>query len=342
MYVLGIESSCDETACAIVKDGKEVLANVISSQTNLHNAFGGVFPELACRRHIDVLIPVIKAALQEAGLPASEIGLIAAAKGPGLIGALLIGLNAAKALSFAWNVPFIGVNHVEAHLYAAMMPLEHAPLPALGLVVSGGHTFLVRIDEIGKYHLIGTTQDDAIGEAFDKVGAMLGLPYPGGPKIETLAKKGDPSRFSFRQGRVKNHPWDFSFSGLKTNVLYTVKGPNCGKNAPLIISEQEKADVAAAFQETALRDVVSKAIEAAHVHHCLAIYCGGGVANNIRLRELFSELGCTHPVYYPQVQLTLDNAAMIAGLGFHCFMNKQNGDTLDLAPLTKIPLGQSI
>lgn len=340
MFVLGIESSCDETACAIVRDGKEVLANVISSQTDLHHRFGGVFPELACRRHIDVLIPVIEAALQQADLTAREIGLVAATKGPGLIGALLIGLNAAKALSYAWNLPFIGINHVEAHLYAAMMPLDRPPFPALGMVLSGGHTFLVNIEEIGTYQLIGTTQDDAIGEAFDKVGTMLGLPYPGGPEIELLAKKGDPSRFTFRQGRVKNYPWDFSFSGLKTNVLYTIKGANCSKDSPLMISEQEKADVAAAFQETALRDVVSKAIKAAQVYHCSAIYCGGGVSNNQRLRELFNELGCTHPVYYPPKALTLDNAAMIAGLGFHGYLKNQQGDALDLAPMTRIPLAR--
>lgn len=339
MFVLGIESSCDETACAIVRDGKEVLSNVISSQTDLHTPFGGVFPELACRRHIDVLIPVIKTALEQAHLTASDIGLIAAAKGPGLIGALLIGLNAAKALSYAWDLPFIGINHVEAHLYAAMMPLDHPPFPALGVVISGGHTFLVRIDEIGVYKLIGTTLDDAIGEAFDKVATMLGLPYPGGPEIESLAKKGDPSRFVFRQGKVKNHPWDFSFSGLKTNVLYTLKGPNCTKDSPLIISEQEKADVAAAFQETALRDIVGKAIAAAHAHHCSTIYCGGGVSNNQRLKELFNELGCPYPVYYPPKLLTLDNAAMIAGLGFHCYMKDKKGDGLDLAPMTRIPLG---
>jgi N6-L-threonylcarbamoyladenine synthase len=338
MFVLGIESSCDETACAIVLDGREVLANAISSQIDLHRDFGGVFPELACRRHVDALIPVIEAALQESCLSVSEIGLIAATKGPGLIGALLIGLNAAKALSYAWDLPFVGVNHVEAHLYAAMMPLDNPPLPALGIVVSGGHTFLVKMEAIGKYQLIGTTQDDAIGEAFDKVGAMLGLPYPGGPEIESLAKKGDPTRFPFRPGKIKNHPWDFSFSGLKTNVLYTIKGPHAAKDAPLIISEQEKADVAASFQEVALRDVVTKAIAAARVHDCLAIYCGGGVSNNQRLRALFNEFDCSHPVYYPSKELTQDNAAMIAGLGYHHFMKEKRGDSLDLAPMTRIPL----
>jgi N6-L-threonylcarbamoyladenine synthase len=339
MIVLGIESTCDETACAIVRDGREVLSNVISSQTELHNLFGGVFPELACRRHIDALIPVIKKAFEEAAIAPSEIELVAAAKGPGLIGALLIGLNAAKSLSYAWDVPFIGVNHVEAHLYAAMMPLENPPLPALGLVVSGGHTFIVKMDGIGKYQMIGTTQDDAIGEAFDKVAALLGLPYPGGPEIEALAKQGDPSRFPFRPGRIKNHPLDFSFSGLKTNVLYSVKGQSASKDAPLLISEKEKADVAASFQETALRDVVTKTLLAAKTFDCKAIYCGGGVSNNQRLRELLSEMGAPSQVYYPAKNMTLDNAAMIAGLGFHCYGKDKKGDGFDLEPMTRIPLG---
>ncbi len=339
MIVLGIESTCDETACALVRDGKEVLSNVISSQAELHNLYGGVFPELACRRHIDALIPVIKKAIEEAGVAPAEIDLVAAAKGPGLIGALLIGLNAAKSLSYAWNIPFIGVNHVEAHIYAAMMPLETPPLPALGLVVSGGHTFIVKIDEVGKYQMIGTTLDDAIGEAFDKVATLLGLSYPGGPEIEALAKQGDPSRFPFRPGRIKNHPLDFSFSGLKTNVLYTVKGQSASKDAPLIISEKEKADVAASFQETALRDVVAKTLEAAKTFECRAIYCGGGVSNNQRLRALFSELNCPYPVYYPAKKMTLDNAAMIAGLGFHCYQRGKKGDGFDLEPMTRIPLG---
>lgn len=338
MLILGIESTCDETACAIVRDGKEVLSNVIYSQTEVHNNFGGVFPELACRRHIDALIPVIKAALKEAAVSPTEIDVIAAAKGPGLIGALLIGLNAAKALSYTWNIPFVGVNHVEAHLYAAMMPLNTPLLPALGLVISGGHTFLVKVEAIGTYQMLGTTQDDAIGEAFDKVATLLGLPYPGGPEIEALAKQGDPSRFAFKPGRVKNHPLDFSFSGLKTNVLYTVKGQNTGKGAPLIISEKEKADVAASFQETALRDVVNKSIEAAKTFDCKAIYCGGGVSNNQRLRDLFTENNCPYPVYYPAAKMTVDNAAMIAGLGYHCYQKQKKGDGLDLEPITRIPL----
>ncbi len=338
MITLGIESTCDESACAIVRNGREVLSNIILSQTQLHSPFGGVFPELACRRHIDVLIPVIGQSLEEAKVTPSEVDLIAVAKGPGLIGALLIGLNTAKSLSLAWNIPFVGVNHVEAHLYAAMMPLDNPPLPALGLVVSGGHTFIVRIDSLGKYTMLARTQDDAIGEAFDKVAALLGLPYPGGPEIEMLAKKGNPSSFAFRKGRVKEHPLDFSFSGLKTNVLYTVKGQSGSKHGPLLISEEQKADVAASFQETALRDVVTKTIDAAKSFECKAIYCGGGVSNNLRLRELFTELGCPYPVFYPGKRMTLDNAAMIAGLGFHYYKKENKGDPLDLEPMTRIPL----
>lgn len=338
MIVLGLESTCDETACAIVKDGKEILANVVYSQIDLHMRYGGVFPELACRRHIDALIPVIQAALDQADLPSHEIDLIAVSKGPGLIGALLIGLNAAKALSFAWNIPYIGINHVEAHLYAAMMIQEELFFPALGLVVSGGHTFMVKIDAIGSYQMIGTTLDDAIGEAFDKVAALLGLPYPGGPAVEALAKHGDPSRYPFKAGCVKGKPWDFSFSGLKTNVLYTLKGPNADKHAPLQVQEEDKAHIAASFQETALNDLVTKAQVAAKELGCKAIYVGGGVSQNQRLRDLFAQKEKNLPVYFPTKELSVDNAAMIAGLGYACFLKRKEGDPLDLEPQTRIPL----
>jgi N6-L-threonylcarbamoyladenine synthase len=338
MLVLGIETTCDETAAAVVRDGREILSNVIASQADLHKMYGGVFPELACRRHIDVLIPVIQEALEEASVRASEIDLIAVAKGPGLIGALLIGLNAAKGLALAWGCPFIGVNHVEAHLYASMMSQERPLTPSLGVVVSGGHTFLVRISELGSYQRIGSTVDDAIGEAFDKVATLLGLPYPGGPAIEALALQGDPSIYSFKPGRVKESPWDFSFSGLKTNVLYTVKGPNATKKQPMIISTEERAHVAAAFQETALNDVVDKSLRAAHHFSCAGIYLGGGVTHNQRLRQLFKEKVSTLPIYWPPSGLSLDNAAMIAGLGFHAFLKQGSGDPFDLEPMTRIPL----
>ncbi|HEY2809866.1 MAG TPA: tRNA (adenosine(37)-N6)-threonylcarbamoyltransferase complex transferase subunit TsaD [Rhabdochlamydiaceae bacterium] len=331
MFVLGIESTCDETACAVVRDGKEILSNVIYSQSEIHRPFGGVFPELACRRHVDALVPVIRQALDKAQVSREALGLIAVASGPGLIGSLLIGLNAAKSLSLAWKIPFVGVNHVEAHLYAALMSLESPPLPALGVVISGGHTFMVKINGIGSYEILGTTQDDAIGEAFDKVASMLHLPYPGGPVIERLAKQGDPHRFSFRAGQVKGRPWDFSFSGLKTSVLYAIKGANASKDFPLLISEKEKADVAAAFQETALGDIVAKALSVAKSLQLRAIFCGGGVSNNRRLQELFKTQACI-PVFFPPAELTLDNAAMIAGLGYPIFQEKKIGDPYDLEP----------
>lgn len=333
MLVLGIETSCDETACAVVSEGRTVLSNVIYSQSQLHSAYGGVFPELACRKHVDAIIPAIEAALQQAGVCPQEIDLIAVASGPGLIGALLIGVNAAKALAMAWDIPFIGVNHVEAHLYGALMSSETCPMPALGIVISGGHTFMVKMPQIGTYEPIGTTQDDAVGEAFDKVASMLQLPYPGGPSIEQLAKKGNPSDFTFNPGKVKGRPWDFSFSGLKTSVLYAVKGSNASKDAPLLISEEKKANVAAAFQETALRDITTKSLNAARAFGCRAIVCGGGVSNNARLKELFNEKNSDQiPLFFPHPTLTTDNAAMIAGLGTHRYIQRQQGDSYDLEP----------
>jgi len=336
MLVLGIETSCDETACAIVKDGKEALSNVIESQAELHRPFGGVFPEIACRKHVDVIIPVIQEALSKAGVSKEQIGLIAVTQGPGLIGALLIGLNSAKALSLAWDIPFVGVNHVEAHLYAAMMRESAIPFPALGLVISGGHTLLLKMSDPCTYERIGSTQDDAIGEAFDKVASLLGLPYPGGPAIEQLAKKGRPGRFQFQSGKVKGRPFDFSFSGLKTNVRYVIKGMNAAKDAPLLIQEEEKADVALSFQETALKDIVCKSLAAASAFDCRSLICGGGVANNQRLKELFElHNNADLPLFFPHPALTTDNAAMIAGLGFHIFA-KMGRSSLCLEPFTAL------
>jgi len=332
MLVLGIETTCDETAVAVVEDGLQILSNVVASQIDLHRKYGGVFPEMAARQHVDLIIPTIQEALGQAQVDPNEIDLIAVATEPGLIGPLLIGLNAAKTLHMAWKKPFIGVNHVEAHLYAAMMSNKVFTFPALGVVVSGGHTLLVRIFDVGRYELIGTTVDDAIGEAFDKVANLLDLPYPGGPEIEALAQKGDPHYFPFRAGKVKGRPFDFSFSGLKTNVLYRVKGQNGDKRGKIAISEEEKSHVAASFQEAALRDVASKTLAAAKSFDCKAIYIGGGVSCNRRLRELLAEA----LVYWPTKELCLDNAAMIAGLGFHMYQGKS--DPLTLEPKTRAPI----
>lgn len=325
MLVLGIESTCDETACSIVEDGKTILSNVIASSADIHQKYGGVFPELACRRHIDAIIPVIDEALRLARKEPEEIDLIAVAQGPGLVGALLIGMNVAKGLSIAWNKPLVGVNHVEAHLYASMMELDTVPMPALGIVLSGGHTLLVKIVNLGTYEQLSTTVDDAVGEAFDKVGNLLGLPYPGGPHVERLAREGRFKKGLFTAGKVKRSPLDFSFSGLKTAVLYAVKG-----------GTEAKTTIAASFQDTAFRDIAKKALLASKTFPCQAIFLGGGVTANMRLREIMQETFPELPIYWPPGNLSLDNAAMIAGLGAKKF--PQAGDPLDLEVRTRIPI----
>ncbi len=327
MLVLGIESTCDEAACAIVRCGKEILANVVSSQIDLHKEYGGVVPELACRRHVDILLPVIDEALKQANLKLDEIDLIAVSHGPGLIGALLIGLNAAKALALALDKPFIGINHVEAHLYAAIMSHpEQIQFPCLGVILSGGHTTLVEMAELGAYEVIGQTVDDAIGEAFDKVAKMMNLPYPGGPCIEKLALQGDPSSFPFKPGRIKEKPFDFSFSGLKTAVLYAIKGQN-GK-AIKELSEKDKCNIAAAFQHTAFNDIINKTLLAAELRQSRTILFGGGVTHNQRLKQMFTEKTPDRcQLIWPSPGLSLDNAAMIAGLGYHHFI-KRGGDAM--------------
>lgn len=336
MLVLGIETSCDETAAAIVKDGKEIFSNVVSSQIDLHKAFGGVIPELACRRHTDIMIPVIEEAIEKANITLQDVDLIAVTYGPGLIGALLIGLNAAKGLSLALNKPFIGINHIEAHLYAAIMS-EKEPIhfPTIGCILSGGHTALVLIKNLGDYELIGQTVDDAVGEAFDKAARILGLPYPGGPEIENLALSGNPKKYPFKAGVVKTNPYHFSFSGLKTALLYAVKGQNSVKSTDVIVPLEVARDAAASFQEAAFSGIVKKALKAKDAFNCSTIIFGGGVTNNQYLRKLFQEKDSRCRYVWPAKDLSLDNAAMIAGLGYHKFKGKS--DPLDLEALPSIP-----
>lgn len=337
MLVLGIESTCDETACAVVRDGREILSNVVSSQIELHKIYGGVVPELACRRHVDVIIPVIDEAVKSAGVTLGDIDLIAVAHGPGLVGALLIGLHAAKALSLALNIPFVGVNHVEAHLYAAIMcakkPITY---PALGVLLSGGHTALLSVKAQDLYTLIGQTVDDAIGEAFDKVAKILGLPYPGGPHIEALSLEGNSKRFIFKSGNVKGRPLDFSFSGLKTSVLYTLQGQNSSEIKENI-NEIDKRDIAASFQEIAFNDILKKTKRALKQTPSRDILFGGGVTNNKYLRKLFAEKCPEVELHWPTGDLSLDNASMIAGLGYHNYIRKNRGDSLDLEAMARIP-----
>ncbi|MEZ5229241.1 MAG: tRNA (adenosine(37)-N6)-threonylcarbamoyltransferase complex transferase subunit TsaD [Acidimicrobiales bacterium] len=250
--MLAIESSCDETAVAIVRDGSEVLANVVSSQVELHAEFGGVVPEVASRAHLDLLEPVLSRALADAGLGPSDIDAVAATHGPGLIGALLIGVSAAKALALAWGVPYVGVNHMEGHLFATTLERPDLVPPLVVLLVSGGHTLIVHVEEPGRYEILGSTIDDAAGEAFDKVARYLGLGYPGGPLIDALAREGDPTAITFPRGMM-NEGLDFSFSGMKTAVVNHVrKHP-----------ESTNANVAAAFQEAVVDVLVSKTMRAA-------------------------------------------------------------------------------
>lgn len=335
MKVLGIETTCDETACGIVEDGKTILSHTVSSQIDLHTQYGGVYPELACRKHFEILIPLIDKTLKKASLKPQDIDLIAVAHAPGLVGALLLGLTAAKGLALSWNRPFVGVNHVEAHLFAALMGCDSPVFPALGVVVSGGHTLLMKIDGIGHYTPIGSTVDDALGEAFDKVAVLLDLPYPGGPEIEKLALGGNASLYPFKSGIVKGKPWDFSFSGLKTNVLYTLKGQNCDRKAPSLLPDSEKKHIAAGFQEAALSDLVKKSLSAAEALGCKMIFLGGGVTQNQRLRKLLENSPI--PALFPPPGLSVDNGVMIAGLGYHVFQQKGcKGDSFDLEPSPRL------
>lgn len=342
MLVLGIESTCDETAASIVKDGSIILSNVIHSQVDIHKKYGGVFPEIACRSHIEKIIPVIDEAIKKASIKKEDIDLIAVAKGPGLIGALLIGLNVAKGLCVSLNKPFIGINHIEAHIYAAMMNnLNNLYFPSLGIVISGGHTLLVRILEIGRYEIIGTTIDDAIGEAFDKVAKILDLPYPGGPEVEKLAKDGDFKKYNFKPSKIKKRTriFDFSFSGLKTKVLYTTKGQSSSMKSPLLIQDDEKKDICASFQKAVFDDIIEKSLLAIEKFNLKAIYIGGGVSNNQKLREMFKEKNSLKTaIFWPEENLSLDNAAMIAGLGFWKFQKNKKSDCLSLKPLVRMKI----
>ncbi len=334
MLVLGIESSCDETACAIVRDGREILSNVIASQAALHEVFGGVVPEIASRQHAEAIIPVIDQALKEANITLEDIDLISVAHAPGLIGALLVGLNTAKSLALALGIPFVAVNHVEAHLYAAVMSSRASHgFPCLGAVFSGGHTALLLMESFSTYTVVARTVDDAIGEAFDKVAKALGLPYPGGPLIEQLAKEGNPKAYPLKAGRVKERPHDFSYSGLKTAVLYTLKGQNFRAELREDFTHQEKCDVSASFQQTAFTDLVEKTVASARRNGCSTILFGGGVTNNLALRQLFAEAAPDLIFVWPAAGLSLDNAAMIAGLGFHQYCAKKGGDSLDVEAL---------
>ena len=308
MKLLGIETSCDETAVAVVEDGRRLLANVVASQVALHAEYGGVVPELASRQHVQAIIPVLERALAGASCRLEELDAVAVTYGPGLAGALLVGLNFAKALAYARGLPLVPVNHLEGHVYAAWLDNDRAPrFPALVLIVSGGHSDVVLMAGHGRYRRLGQTVDDAAGEAFDKVARLLGLGFPGGPQVERLAATA--GRPSLRLPRARlDRPYDFSFSGLKTKVQRIVRGEE-GEPPPA-------AAIAAAFQESVVDSLVTRAVQAARDHGAQEIILAGGVAANSLLRAALAERSPL-PVIVPPPDLCTDNGAMIAACGYH-------------------------
>ena len=334
--ILGIESSCDETAAAVLEDGREILSSVVASQVELHAKYGGVFPEIASRQHIQTVYAVIEQALQDAHLSVKDIDAIAVTRGPGLAGSLVVGMNAAKGLALASGVPLIGVNHLEGHIYSAWInnhisekEPEFPKFPILALLVSGGHTELNLMTEHLVYKRLGSTMDDAAGEAFDKVARLIGLPYPGGPAIQKAAKEGNPEAFNFPRAWMEG-TWNFSFSGLKTAVLRVVRGiEESGKDLPV-------NDLAASFQAAVVEVLVVKTLNAARQFNAAEIVVAGGVSANTALRNAIltqSEI----PVHIPSLKLCTDNAAMVASAGYFRFVHGKR-DELDIDVLPTWPL----
>lgn len=334
MRILAIESSCDETAAAIVEDGRKVLADAVASQVDLHAQYGGVFPEMASRQHVLAVYPIVQEVLQEAHLNLEELDALAVTRGPGLAGSLVVGLNAAKGLALGSGVPLVGVNHLEGHIYAAWLyrdaPLSDEPrFPILALIVSGGHTELILMRDHLQYERLGGTLDDAAGEAFDKVARMMGLPYPGGPAIQKVGEHGNPQAFDFPRAWLGDS-WDFSFSGLKTAVLRQV---NTLKKSRL---DLPVADLAASFEAAVVEVLVVKTLKAAAHFEARSVLVAGGVSANRRLREQIT-LRSPLPVVIPPLEFCTDNAAMIAAAGSRRF-SAGHVDTLAMDALPTWPL----
>lgn len=333
ILILGIESSCDETAASVVKNGREVLSNVISSQIDLHTLYGGVVPEIASRKHIERINQVIEEALEKADCTLDEIDAIAVTYGPGLVGALLVGVATAKALAYGANKPLVGVHHIEGHISANYIENKELEPPFMCLVVSGGHTHLVNVLDYGRYEILGRTRDDAAGEAFDKVARAIGLGYPGGPKIEKKAKEGNPKAISFPRAKVEDGPYDFSFSGLKSAVLNYING------CEMKHEEYNPADIAASFQQAVSDVLVEHGMRAAKEHGVKKFAIAGGVASNGTLRaaieEACKENGLTF--YHPSPIFCTDNAAMIGVAGYYEYIAGTRSDlTLNAIPNLKL------
>ena len=333
VLILAIESSCDETAAAVVKNGREVLSNVISSQIALHTLYGGVVPEIASRKHIEKINQVIQEALDEAHVTLDDIDAIGVTYGPGLVGALLVGVAAAKAISYAKKIPLVGVRHIEGHISANYIENKDLEPPFLCLVVSGGHTHLVKVADYGKYEILGRTRDDAAGEAFDKVARAIGLGYPGGPKIEKAAREGDPMAIPFPKAKVNDNPYDFSFSGVKSAVLNYING--CKMKNIEIVPE----DIAASFQKAVTDVLIAHAMHAAEEFKIDKLAIAGGVASNSVLREGM-RAACEKrgiSFYHPSPIFCTDNAAMIGAAAYYEYLaGTRHGWDLNAVPNLKL------
>ncbi len=325
VIILAIETSCDETACAIVKNGREVLANIVASQIKTHREFGGVVPEVAAREHLDAINLVIAEAFEQSGLKPADLTAIAATVGPGLVGCLLVGLNAAKALAVAYDKPFIGVNHLNAHVCANYIDTDLEP-PFVALLVSGGHTQIIKVDSYLEQSIIGETIDDATGEAYDKVARLIGLPYPGGLNLDRMAPSGNPKAFKFTEAKVGEY--DFSFSGLKTAVLQLIQ--KLKKES----DELPKEDIAASFQECITKTLFKKTVKAAENLGSKVIALGGGVAANSEIRRKFFELENEgYKIYAPAMKYCTDNASMIASAAYFL---AETTDSLDVEVFSRL------
>ena len=316
IYILGIETSCDDTCASIVKDGTEILSNIVSSQNEIHRKYGGVVPEIASRKHIEVIDIIIKEAINKSGIDINDINAVSVTNRPGLIGSLLVGVSAAKAICYTKNIPLITVNHLRAHIYSNILANSKIGGGFIGLVVSGGHSSLYVVDDKWNMKSIGHTVDDAVGEAFDKIARYLGLGYPGGPVIDKLSKKGDPDYIDFPRPMIDSGDFNFSFSGLKTSLIYRTK-----KNKKLMLKENIP-DLVASFQKAAVDVLVEKTIRACRRYRLNKILISGGVAANSKLRKEFKKRCNSNniSVYIPPLSLCTDNAAMVACLGYYKYM----------------------
>lgn len=337
VYILAIESSCDETAAAVVKNGREVLSSIISSQIDLHTIYGGVVPEIASRKHIEKINPVITEALQQADIRLEEIDAVAVTCGPGLVGSLLVGVSAAKAIAYAVKKPLIGIHHIEGHVSANYISHPELEPPFMSLVVSGGHSHIVVVKDYGEYEIIGRTHDDAAGEAFDKVARAIGLGYPGGPKIDKLAREGNRFAIAFPRAHIEGCPYDYSFSGVKSAVL------NYLNQQEMKGEDVNKADVAASFQEAVVDVLATKAAAAANAFGYDKIALAGGVACNTALRAKMEEICSSERIklYYPEPILCTDNAAMIGAAGYYEYI-KGVTHGWDLNAVPNLKLGEKI